>query len=488
MQHSPFQIRGVIEGFYGPFYTFPERNDLIAFIGQHGYNLYIYGPKNDRQHRHRWSEPYPPEIMAQFAQTAALAQQVGVTFCYAISPLSYDPDQDFEKLAAKLRDLYDCGVRAFSYLMDDIACATHHAVNCRICDNYGRLHAQVCNRLFDWLHALDPACTLSMCPTHYHGVAPFSGYLHDLGALLNPGVDVFYTGPDVCSATITASHAQDFAQAVRRPPLIWDNYPVNDLAMRANLHIGPLRGRDAALHTAVRGMVFNLMLQAEASKIPLLTIADYLDAPQQYDPWRSWERALSEVGGQESCAALRAFAEHSLDSCLASDAPSQLKRLTEATVAALQKGVACSVSQAVHQLTQYLSSLDEACYFLKHRMPNLRLRENILPWIEALEDWIWLGKHALATLELLEQGGAYEQRLSALKESLNLIARHSKRSGGQDIFPLALYTLEYAEDYRMRHGQSIFDTTFGFAALDLLDRAPEIPPQERYALSGIPAN
>lgn len=63
-----FPIRGVIEGFYGPFYTFPERNDLISFVGQHGYNLYIYAPKNDRQHRQRWREAYPNAILAQFAQ------------------------------------------------------------------------------------------------------------------------------------------------------------------------------------------------------------------------------------------------------------------------------------------------------------------------------------------------------------------------------------------------------------------------------------
>jgi hypothetical protein len=44
---------GVVEGFYGVFYTFPQRNDLIRFIGSHGYNAYLYAPKNDRQHRIR---------------------------------------------------------------------------------------------------------------------------------------------------------------------------------------------------------------------------------------------------------------------------------------------------------------------------------------------------------------------------------------------------------------------------------------------------
>ena len=72
MNNSPFPIRGVIEGFYGPFYTFPERNDLIRFVGQHGYNLYIYGPKNDRQHRNRWREGSPVPAAAEHVHNPPL--------------------------------------------------------------------------------------------------------------------------------------------------------------------------------------------------------------------------------------------------------------------------------------------------------------------------------------------------------------------------------------------------------------------------------
>ena len=54
MIDSPFAIRGVVEGFYGVFYTAPQRDDLIRFVGRHGFNYYLYGPKNDRRHRTRW--------------------------------------------------------------------------------------------------------------------------------------------------------------------------------------------------------------------------------------------------------------------------------------------------------------------------------------------------------------------------------------------------------------------------------------------------
>jgi hyaluronoglucosaminidase len=486
MNRSPFPIRGVIEGFYGPFYTFPERNDLIRFIGQHGYNFYIYGPKNDRQHRSRWWERYPDEIMSQFAQTILLAQEVGVTFCYAISPISYVPEQDFARLTTKLHSLYDCGVRSFSILMDDIACTLHNAVNCKRCHDYGRIHAEMSNQIFAWLQTLDPDCTLSMCPTLYHGTAPFNAYLHDLGMLLDPAIDIFYTGPEVCSPTIARTDAEDFAQAVQRKPLIWDNYPVNDLDMQSNMHIGPIRGRGTALHDAVKGIVVNTMLQAEASKIPLLTFADYMAQPDRYDACGSWERALREVGGETNFAALSAFADNSLDSCLCQNEPSRLTSLADATLAALHQGVAYEDSEAVRQLTFYLNSLDEACYSLKHRMSNLRLRDNLLPWIVALEDWIWLGKHALAVLELLPTGRPYEQHVRSVKDSLNQIARHSKQVAGDRLLPLALYALEQAEHQRMRRTQPMIELPLPY--LDLLDLERSVLAMDSAHMSGIPVH
>ena len=70
---SPFALRGAMEAFYGSFYTFPQRNDLIRFLGQNGFNFYLYGPKNDRQHRMRWWDPYPDAVLAEFAETIWIA-------------------------------------------------------------------------------------------------------------------------------------------------------------------------------------------------------------------------------------------------------------------------------------------------------------------------------------------------------------------------------------------------------------------------------
>ncbi|HSH78625.1 MAG TPA: protein O-GlcNAcase [Herpetosiphonaceae bacterium] len=446
MQQSPFRIRGVIEGFYGPYYTFPERNDLIRFIGKHGFNLYIYGPKNDRQHRARWQQLYPPEVMDQFAETVHIAAQAGVDFCYAIAPLAYDHLKDFDSLTKKLQSFYDRGVRSFSVLVDDIMCATHGNPFCKVCPRPADPHVEVCNRLYEWLTSMDPACALNMCPSEYHGEGPFSDYVHDLGERLHAEIDILYTGPEVCSPAISSADARGYGDAVRRSPLIWDNYPVNDLAMRPYMHIGPIRKRDAKLYEAVRGVVVNPMIQAEASKIPLLTFADYFRDPHGYDPWRSWERALLAVGGKQTYNALLQFAENSLDSPLGTIEPSKLKRLTTAAIVALKTSEQLQDNAALTALREHLETLDEACYELKFRSANLRLRDNLLPWVEALDEWVWIGKRSFVVLDAMASGNRLELAAWNLKRAVEEIKDQAKKVGGSALLPLAQRVLELAAD------------------------------------------
>jgi hyaluronoglucosaminidase len=61
----------------------------------------------------------------------------------------------------------------------------------------------------------------------------------------------------------------------------------------------------------------------------------------------------------------------------------------------LQSGIQLSASEAVHALQERLDTLDEACYHLKYRMENLALRQDLLPWIEVLEHWIWMTRRSL---------------------------------------------------------------------------------------------
>ena len=104
------------------------------------------------------------------------------------------------------------------------------------------------------------------------------------------------------------------AKKIQRPLLLWDNYPVNDLSMREELHIAPLIGRDPRLPESVYGYLNNPLLQEELSFIPLATCFDYAHAPAKYRAESSWTNIVRQRFGADALPhwrALRSYAEAS---------------------------------------------------------------------------------------------------------------------------------------------------------------------------------
>jgi hyaluronoglucosaminidase len=197
-----FDIRGVVEGFYGFFYTPLERMNLIRFLGKTGYNAYFYAPKNDRYHRVKWREPYPIKDIEIFDKTIQVAKENGINFCYCISPgasICYSGASDFEFITDKFLAFYKLGVRDFSLLLDDITPEFSYEEDRAHYSSYADAHADLCNRVFTWLKKLDDEIQLSMCPTDYAGSAPFSPYIFELGQKLHSDIMIMYTGTQVCS-------------------------------------------------------------------------------------------------------------------------------------------------------------------------------------------------------------------------------------------------------------------------------------------------
>ena len=80
---SGLAVRGVIEGFYGKPFSHEERMDLLGFLGQHGFDCYVYAPKDDPRHREQWRDPYPEEDLDRFAE--AVARWPEVADCYLMT-------------------------------------------------------------------------------------------------------------------------------------------------------------------------------------------------------------------------------------------------------------------------------------------------------------------------------------------------------------------------------------------------------------------
>jgi hyaluronoglucosaminidase len=207
------------------------------------------------------------------------------------------------------------------------------------------------------------------------------------------------------------------------------------------MHIGPITGRENSLTKVCKGFIVNTMSQAEASKIALLTFADFFNHPEEYDPWTSWDYALKTIGGEENYEALRLFAENCLFSCLDYPEAAPLEKLTSKALCALQSGQKASVSRDVQNLYDYLNELDEAGYQLKFRMTNYPLRNNLLQWIELMESWAWAGRRAIDVLRVMENNEDIRSPLNWLKESAGEVRSHPKRYAGKVLCPL----IEYVE-------------------------------------------
>jgi beta-N-acetylglucosaminidase len=263
-----------------------------------------------------WYRPLSVEKRAAFEKVIRLCQQYGITFCFSVNPnlrsdrpFDYNSAEDLNALWQHYTWAQSLGVKWFNVSLDDISYKI---------DAAGQ--ASLLNAIFHRLRAQDPEAQLTFCPTWYAGTGdsgtetnttlgikdrlnndpvseetPGVRYTRTLAKQLDRDVYLFWTGPDVCSLTIDADQARRYKALCGHRVLLWDNYPVND--QQPTLHLGPLTGRSADLCSIVDGSISNPMAyQDEANRIPLLTVADYLWNPEEYDSGRSIGQAIAHLG------------------------------------------------------------------------------------------------------------------------------------------------------------------------------------------------
>jgi hyaluronoglucosaminidase len=408
-------LRGVIEGFYGPPWSPPDRLAVIEFLAERGMNAYVYAPKSDPKHRDRWRDAYDKTEIASFRTLAAHTARHDTTFGFALSPgldIDYRSAYDRDALVAKLTPLLDAGVDWVVLALDDIPNRPGLAIE----------QADLVTWLLDTLRVRRAALHVTLVPTEYVGTRPTS-YLEDLAAGLPPEVDVMWTGPTVCSPVVRADDARAWASALAgRRPLLWDNYPVNDGSMERSLHLGPYRGREPDLTDELDGVLCNPMLQAHASQVALATAADFLSAPETYDPEGSWARAIAAVG-RSRAPALRAIAAACADGPLL--APEHLETHTLVAELIDAAGGACWPA-ALCALRDHLAAAQDAQSAWADAGDD-PLGAELEPWLAAAATEAEAG---LAALRLIQQ--TYP------------IARFSREGNGKAIAPDAEVAMIHA--------------------------------------------
>jgi hyaluronoglucosaminidase len=321
-----FARRGIVEGFFGPPWSMKHRKAIFAFGAVRGINTYLYAPKDDPYHRKRWRLPYPRTEWQELLRLIHAAQRHRIDFVYGFHPgerLCFSADEPVRILLKKARRFYDAGVRTFAVLFDDIPSRLVHEIDRkRFKNSLAAAEGTWLKRIIESQPAGWTDVEWWICPSYYTPdplLARIFGafepnFLETLGEYLPPETACLWTGPAVVSKTITLAHVRGIANRVRQPLILWDNYPVNDLSMSDELHIGPLRGRDPRLPEAVYGYLNNPLLQEELGFVPLATCFDYAADPRRYRPETSWTKIVKRRFGPGALAhwrAIRNFCERS---------------------------------------------------------------------------------------------------------------------------------------------------------------------------------
>ena len=288
---------GIIEGFYGKPWTWEEREQNVSFLGARGYAFYIYAPKADPFLRRRWQDDYPEHLAARLAHLSAHCKKTGVRFGVGITPFeTYDLDDSSRTAFGRKLDFFDTiGVDDLAVLFDDMRGDVPNLARRQVA-------------IVDWVRSKSDAERMIVCPSYYSddpildrvfGARP-ERYLEDLGEQLAPEFGVFWTGEEVISRQYSPGHLERVRKELRRRPILWDNYPVNDgQRMSQYLHLRGFTGRPSSIGEHISGHAINPAVQPTLARVPALTLVESYREGERYSYGDAFRRAAIEVMGNE---------------------------------------------------------------------------------------------------------------------------------------------------------------------------------------------
>lgn len=266
-------LTGVVEGFYGRGWPFDARIAYADYLKRLGLNTCLYCPKEDPFLRKRWREHWPQEQWLRLQELARVYRRKQVLWGVGLSP--YELYRDYGRpqraqLRAKIQRLAALEAPLLAILFDDMPGDMPD-----LAQRQAEIVADVAEEL--------SGVRLLVCPTYYSfdpvlekyfGPMP-TAYWPRLGAAMPRDVDIFWTGNRVCSEAVRQDDIRRIVEQLGRPVLLWDNYPVNDGALRSNfLYCQRLSCRDRLPPALLSGHLCNPMNQATASLPALLGLAE----------------------------------------------------------------------------------------------------------------------------------------------------------------------------------------------------------------------
>lgn len=368
--YPSFNVRGYIEGFYGKPWKSDQRKEMLGFMALFGANTHYYAPKDDPYHRNKWRELYPEKEAAELKELFSKAESLYVDFYYCIAPglsMRYTSSDDMKALENKTAQLFSMGIRNFGLLLDDIPHDLFYEEDKEVFGNAAKAHVELVHRYYGFVQSLSPECRLTVCPTSYHGKGT-EEELTEFAANIPSEIDVFFTGPDICSKELTSADARVFNENTKHKPLYWDNFPVNDAEMFMEMHIGPLIGRDSDLYKHSHGLISNCMEYFNCNKFSLMTAAAYLWNPEDYDAELAFSEALEFMLPEKEREPFLLFSDHLRTSCLHDENSRIMGRCLSDAAVCMQTG---NFNDALMLVSEYTDKINNAVKVLKSRTSPL---------------------------------------------------------------------------------------------------------------------
>ena len=248
-------MRGYIEGYYGRWLRWDEREAILKHLHHLEMNTYLYAPKEDPCHRFDWRREYDHTWQENFNQFCRTADALSVMVIAGIAPgADYNfkhigHGDDWQYLRNKCRMMVDQGATAIALLLDDIQPDLPNG------DGFheGEAHAALANALHNDL--AQDSIPLLLTPRIYadevmdHDIMAGGNddarYWPDLAGALNEDILLLICGSHVIAHDTRLDDTAMIAAGIDAGrAVIWDNLYAHDYCPR-RLFLGPYQGRDA---------------------------------------------------------------------------------------------------------------------------------------------------------------------------------------------------------------------------------------------------
>lgn len=393
--YSEMKLRGMIEGYYGIPYTNVKRKSIMEFGSYFKMNVYAFAPKDDPYHRDLWWELYPESELNEIADLAKFGEEHYNHYTWTIAPFKPDSnpitsenrDEGLEKIIKKFEQLYDAGVRQFGVLGDDVGDLPYETV------------VYVMNKLNVWRKAKGDINDLIFCPQGYN----MDDWAFRDGTEANiiddgfdPDIHIFYTGTTTCNVVSREAidrwktEKVDREGRVRRDPLFWMNWPVNDIDRDEwrRVFLGKGEVYEQGVSDMI-GVLTNPMDEAEASKVALFATLDYGWNPNAFDADKSWTVSFKYIE-PDAAAELHEIAKHmsNIRNGAKADAEEsvELNEKVEAFKRAVDSGINETILVAANDLHEAYLHIVNAVDGFTNKSKNDQLLDELKAYNASLKD------------------------------------------------------------------------------------------------------